>query len=341
MIFVTGGTGLVGSHLLVQLSNRGKSIRALRRKSSEMLLVERVFHLYGTNPETQLNALEWVEGDLLDVAALDEILQDVKEIYHCAAMVSFQPSERIKMMQTNVKGTASLVNAALRKGNISFCHVSSIASLGRDDYGGIVTENTLWKSSKLQSNYAVSKYKSEQEVWRGVAEGLDAVIVNPSVILGPGSWKSGSSELYSLVWKGLRFYTEGITGFVDVRDVASAMVELMEGRHFGQKFIVSAENLSYKQIFTWIAEAMGKRPPSIKVHPWMGEVAWRLLAVLGLFQRKKPAITKETARSSNRNKSFSSEKLIQQCNFRFIPIKSCISDVTQLFLADHRGRQGA
>jgi dihydroflavonol-4-reductase len=336
MIFVTGGTGLVGSHLLVQLSNKGKSIRALRRKHSDLHLVKRVFHLYGSDPEAQLNAIEWVEGNLLDVALLDELLHDVEEIYHCAALVSFQANERLQMMQVNVRGTASLVNAALRKGNISFCHVSSIAALGRDDYGGIVTENTLWKNSRLQSNYAVSKYKSEQEVWRAVAEGLDAVVVNPSVILGPGSWKSGSSELFSLVWKGLRFYTEGVTGFVDVRDVASAMVELMEGRHYGQKFIVSAENLSYRQVFTWIAEAMGKRPPAIKVHPWMGEVAWRLLAVLGLFQRKKPAITKETARSSNRNKSFSSEKLIQQCNFKYIPVKQSIADICHLFLEDHK-----
>jgi dihydroflavonol-4-reductase len=283
---------------------QGKSIRALHRKRSEMRLIERVFHLYGSDPSAQLNAIDWVEGDLLDVSALDEMLRDVEEVYHCAAMVSFQPADRNIMMQTNVIGTANLVNAALRKGDIRFCHVSSVAALGRDENGGITTENTLWKNSKLQSNYAVSKYKSEQEVWRAIAEGLDAVIVNPSVILGPGNWKSGSSELFSLVWKGLRFYTEGITGFVDVRDVAASMIALMDGRHFGQKFIISAENLSYRQVFTWIAEQLEKKPPTIKVEPWMGEIAWRLLIFAGLFMKKKPAITKETARSSNKNKSF-------------------------------------
>lgn len=301
-----------------------------------MHLVERIFHLFASDHEAQLKAIEWVEGDLLDVSALDEMLTDVEEVYHCAAMVSFQPADRNKMMQTNVTGTANLVNAALRKGDIRFCHVSSIAALGRDDNGGTTTENTLWKSSKLQSNYAVSKYKSEQEVWRAVAEGLDAVIVNPSVILGPGNWKSGSSELFSLVGKGLRFYTEGITGFVDVRDVAASMIALMDGRHFGQKFIISAENLSYRQVFTWIAGQLGKKPPAIKVEPWMAEIAWRLIAFAGLFMTKKPAITKETARSSNKNRSFSSEKLIQTCNFNFIPIKQSIADISQLFLEDHK-----
>lgn len=334
MIFVTGSTGLVGAHLLVQLSNSGKTVKALRRNSSDLQFVKRVFSRHASDAENQFNRIVWVEGDLLDVGNLSTLLDDVTEIYHCAAVVSFHPSLHQSMLHTNINGTANLVNAALQKGGIRFCHVSSIAALGRSENNQAVTENALWKNSKDNSAYAISKYGAEREVWRGIAEGLNAVIVNPSVILGPGNWKSGSSELFHLVWKGLKFYTSGITGFVDVRDVVASMIALMQGAHFGERYIVSAENISYKDLFSWIANDLHKRPPTIHVKPWMSEIAWRLMAIKSIFSTKKPAITRETARSSVRKKHYSSEKLIATTGFVFIPIRKSISEICTQFLAE-------
>lgn len=332
MIFITGATGLVGSHVLVQLSNKGHAIRAMKRPTSDLGQARKVFNLYAKDAQSQWELIEWVDGDLNDVCGIDVMLQNVKQVYHCAAMVSFQPSERKQMMQINVSGTANLVNAALKNGSIAFCHVSSIAALGRDEANAAITEDTAWKKSPNQSNYALSKYASEREVWRAMAEGLDAVIVNPSVILGPGNWHSGSSELFSLVWKGLPFYSEGITGFVDVRDVAAAMILLMEQQLYGHRFILSAENLSYKDVFTWMAEGLGKKAPSIKVKKWMGELAWRWYWIIGKITGRKPAITRETARSSNTMRYFSSAKIEQGIGFQFIPIRESIRSISRIFL---------
>lgn len=326
---------MVGSHVLVQLSNKGHAIRALKRPTSDLGQARKVFNRYAKNAIIQWEAIEWVDGDLNDVCGLDILLQGVKQVYHCAAMVSFQPSERKQMMHINVNGTANLVNAALKNGSIAFCHVSSIAALGRDEGNEPVTEDTAWKKSPNQSNYALSKYASEREVWRAMAEGLDAVIVNPSVILGPGNWQGGSSELFSLVYKGLPFYSEGVTGFVDVRDVAAAMILLMEKQLFGHRFILSSENLSYKDVFTWMAEDLGKKAPSIKVKKWMGEVAWRWYWIAGKLTGRKPAITRETARSSNTIKRFSSLKIEQGTGFRFIPMRQSVSDISSVFLQEH------
>jgi dihydroflavonol-4-reductase len=335
MKLVTGATGLVGSHLMVQLSNKGAEIKAMKRSGSDMHLIEKVFSLYALEAEKQLKAIQWVDADLTDITVLEDLMVDVDEIYHCAAIVSFHPSMRRLMLLTNVNGTANLVNAAVHKGNIAFCHVSSIAALGRSENQAMITEENLWKNSGSNSIYSVSKYGAEREVWRGVAEGLNAVIVNPAVILGPGNWKSGSSELFSLVWKGLKFHTSGTTGYVDVRDVASAMVTLMEKKHYGQRFILSAENLSYRQLFSWIARSLGKKEPSIHVKPWMAEIAWRLMAIKGFVMRETPAITRETARTSLVKKSYSSLKLEEAIGFKFIPVEKSINDISKIFLRDH------
>ncbi|GAB1418794.1 NAD-dependent epimerase/dehydratase family protein [Bacteroidales bacterium] len=336
MILITGATGLVGSHLMVELSNIGRPIRAIKRKHSDMSLVEKVFWLYANDPQTQLAGIQWMEGDLTDIAALDELLDGVEQVFHCAAVVSFHPSQIHQMMLTNVKGTANLVNALLHKGNIPLCHVSSIAALGRSETQEEITEGHLWKNSDNNSMYSVSKYAGEREVWRGIAEGLKAMMVNPSVILGPGNWKSGSSELFTLVSKGLKFYTNGSTGYVDVRDVAKSMMLVMEKQLFGERFIVSAGNLTYRQLFSQIALCLGKKPPTVNVSPWMAETAWRVMTVKGFITRSRPAITRETARTSLASKSYSSEKLIKATGIEFIPIEKSITDICRIFIADHR-----
>lgn len=335
MIFVTGATGLVGSHLLVRLSNLNRKVRALRRKTSDLKTVKNIFQRYAQNPEAQFETIEWVEGDLTDIFALEDFLVGVDEVYHCAAIVSFNAVDKKQLFAVNINGTANIVNASLTSGIKKFCYVSSIAAMGSADHPKMIDENSLWKASKRNSVYGISKYGAEREVWRGIAEGLNATIVNPSVILGPGDWKTGSSELFTLVWKGLKFYTLGTKGFVDVRDVAKAMTLLMDGNHFGERFLVSAENLSFKQLFTFIANNLHKKPPSIEAKPWIGAIAWRVLAVTGFISGKKPAITRETARSANNRSAYSSARLINRVGLEYIPIEQSIKDICEIFLQSH------
>lgn len=337
-VLVTGATGLVGSHLLAELSNKNYRIKAIRRASSDLSLVKRIISLYCKNPNETFDSIEWIEGDMLDLLFLESALEGVQTVYHCAAVVSFQPAMRRTMHHFNTKSTSNLVNLLLQKSGITLCHVSSIAALGREEHGLPVTENTLWKSSKNQSAYAVSKYASEREVWRGIAEGLEAVIVNPSVILGPGDWKSGSSELFGLVWRGLDFYTSGKTGYVDVRDVAKAMVQLVENKHFGRRFIISSENMGYREFFKMIAEAFNKRPPRFRIRAWMTEIAWRLVALGRIFSSNMPSVTRETSRSALKRKSYSSERLINTLDFQFIPVEQSIKHIAQLFKEDQQAR---
>jgi dihydroflavonol-4-reductase len=332
MIFVTGATGLVGSHLLLQLATGEKPIRAMKRASSDLGLVEKVFRLDGK--EQLLGRIEWVEADLLDIFSLDDALKGVDEVYHCGAMVSFHPALRKQMQRVNVEGTANLVNACLDAGVKKFCHVSSVAALGRSGEDQVIDEQSLWKTSKRNSAYAISKYGAEKEVWRGIAEGLDAVIVNPSIIFGVGNWNSGSSEMIKLTWKGLRFYTSGINSFVDVRDVAKSMIQLMDGNHFGERFIITSESLPYRQIFTWIATFLGKKPPSIPVTPLMGEIAWRLVAVKGLITGRRPALTRETTRTAAKRYYYSAEKVKKRLGFTFIPVEQSLADTCKVFLSE-------
>jgi len=207
MIFVTGGTGLVGAHLLYELVKDGKKVKALKRETSDLLQVKRTFSFYTDNSEELFNRIEWVNGDLLDYFSFEKLLTGVSVIYHCAAMVSFQAKDRKSMITNNVEGTTNLVNAALEKNVSRICHVSSVAALGRLKNGEPVTENTNWFPSKKVSGYSESKYFSETEIWRGIEEGLDAVIVNPSIIFGPAKWENGSARMFKTIWDGLKFYT--------------------------------------------------------------------------------------------------------------------------------------
>lgn len=207
MILVTGGTGLAGSHLLLELTSQGKQVRALRRKSSKTDFVEHVFHAYAENPGKQLQLINWVEGDVLDIFSLEDAMDGVKQVYHNAAMVSFNPGDRKIMQRVNVEGTANVVNAALGKGVEKLCHISSIAALGRAKQDGITDESTAWITSKHNSYYAISKYNGEREVWRGTAEGLDAVVILPSIILGLADIGNGSMQLFKTIMQGLPFYT--------------------------------------------------------------------------------------------------------------------------------------
>ncbi len=332
MVLVTGGTGFLGAHLLYHLLNEGEDVRALKRSEAQLDVTKVVFSYYHPNPETLLDKIEWVEGDLLDIFSLENAMDGIEEVYHCAAHVSFLPADKDIMMKTNITGTANLVNIALEKKIKKFCHVSSIAAIGRADNDKPINEEVVWKTSKKNSNYAKSKYGAEKEVWRGIEEGLNAVIVNPSVILGPGDLQSGGGKLIRMVRKGFGFYTEGVNGYVDVRDVVKAMYLLMKSDITNERFIVSSENVSYKDIISTIAEYVSKRPPRFKATPLMSEIVWRLVKLQSMITGKKPFITKETAETARNKYYYTSKKLVDALDFEFISVNDSLFDSCELFL---------
>ena len=334
MIIVTGGTGLVGSHLLYELVKSGQPVRAIRRAQSATEVVKKVFAYYSPDAEALFNKIEWFEADLLDVVSLEEAFEGVEQVYHAAAMVSFSPKDAYRIIDENRDSTANIVNLCLEKQVKRLCHVSSIAALGRTKDQAQIDENTTWKNSPNNSKYAISKYESEKEVWRGIEEGLQAVIVNPGIILGPGNWNRGSGRLFGSVWKGVPYYTRGINAFVDVRDVVACMIALMERKVQAERFVITAENKAYKEVFSHIAEALGKKKPSIEIKQWMGEIAWRLDKLRSLLTGKDPMLTRETFRTISNQYFYNNKKVTDLLDFNWISIEQSIADTCRLFLLD-------
>lgn len=342
MIFVSGGTGLVGAHLLLKLVERGENVRALKRNTSNMQEVLKIFSYYTADAQKYFDAIEWVNGDMLDYFSLEEALKGVREIYHCAAVVSFNPKERLRMIANNVEGTANIVNAAIENGVKKICHVSSIAALGKCPDGEAVNEESNWLPGKKVSAYSESKFYSEAEIWRGIEEGLDAVIVNPSIIIGPGCWENSSSRLFKSIWDGMKFYTKGVSGYVDVNDVTRAMMLLMQDEHFesckNQRFLLNAENRSYQDIFFEIADALNKPRPAVFASDLLSGVAWRVLAAWSWVTRKPAAITRDIATGKNEVHRYDGSKIIKNSGFRYSPVSEAVQQTAQILVTEMNSR---
>jgi nucleoside-diphosphate-sugar epimerase len=297
MIFVTGASGLVGSHLIQSLIDKGLLVRALYRQ---------------TIPTFKgAEKVNWIKGDMLEVATLEEAMQGVSHVYHCAAIVSFSPKQAATMLHANVEGTANVVNACIRHEIQKLVYVSSVAALGRIRKGAPVDEHMNWTPETSNSIYGKSKYLAEMEVWRGMGEGLNVAIVNPVIILGAGDWNKGSSEIFKSAYNEFPWYTTGVSGFVDVMDVIDAMQILMQSDVQGQRYIISGANLPYQEIFTRIANGFNKRPPSRRVTPLLAAIVWRLEAVKGFFTGKSPLLTKETAATAQAVVNFDNTKFLK------------------------------
>lgn len=336
MILITGATGLVGSHLLYDLVSAGHNVRALKRQNSNLEQVRKIFSFYTNQIDSLWKRIEWIDGDMLDIFTLEKSLEGITHVYHTAAMVSFDVNDHSKMQSVNVVGTRNLVNICLSKKIKKLCFVSSIAALGVPEEGTkIVTEKTPWRHEDKRSGYSLSKFQSELEIWRGINEGLNAVIVNPSIILGPGQWDKGSSQLFSTVSKGLKYYTKGITGYIDVRDVSRAMIQLMESEISNERFILNSEDLTYRFIFKTIAQSLGVKGPTRYASPLMTEIAWRIASLKRFFQKGSNSFTKETARAAHNTKYYSNQKIKEALNFEFIPITRSINDTMQHYPLKH------
>lgn len=322
MIFVTGGTGLVGSHLLKELVKTNAPVTALYRSAPSSLLTKE-----------ENSRINWVQGDILDVALLEEVMQGVQQVYHCAAIVSFNPSRKSELFKINIEGTANVVNAALNAGVKKLVHVSSVAAMGRIRNNQVINESMYWTPETSNSNYGRSKYLSELEVWRGMAEGLPAVIVNPTIIFGAGDWDLSSTKIFKTAYDEFPWYTEGRSGFVDVRDVVKAMMLLMQSNVASERFIISAENVLYRDVFNYMARAFGKRPPHKKVTPFIASLVWRLEWLKSRMGNKEPLLTRETARTAQASVQFDNGKFLRQFpDFRYIPVAQSIADTCNEFV---------
>lgn len=325
MILVTGGTGFVGSYLIRLLVQHGYHVRALRRADSAMHLVHDV-----------ADRVEWVEADVTDLVALEEAFEGVTQVCHCAAMVSFHPRDVRRMMQVNVDGTANIVNLCLHFGVRKLVHVSSIAAIGRSKERKHLDEKSPWVQSKVTSQYAISKYQGEQEAWRGHAEGLDVAIVNPAIILGSGYWNVGSGRFFQQVNDGLKFWPVGRSGFVDVRDVAQFMLLLLGNNISGERYILNAGNISYREFFQHVARSIDARPPAIKVTPLLAEVAWRVEWVKEKLLGATPVVTRDSARSSVSQFFYGNEKSLSVPDFTYRPLETTIRETGAQFLESVR-----
>ncbi|OFX88074.1 MAG: hypothetical protein A2W99_11005 [Bacteroidetes bacterium GWF2_33_16] len=330
-ILVTGGTGLVGSHLLYELVSKGSFVRALIRDKASIEKVRKVFSYYSNNENNLIDTIEWIKGDILDIVSLEEAFENISIVYHCAAVVSFNNKNKSALLKTNIEGTENIVNLCIEKQIEKLCYVSSVAAIGSTDNGDLVSEKEMWIPADNHSLYSISKFKSEMEVWRGVQEGLNAVIVNPSIILGPGFWETGSGEIFKKASKGMLFYTLGKTGFVDVRDVTSAMIQLTESNISGERFILNSENHSYKDLFTEITEAYGVKSPRFNAGKKLMNLAYYIDSLLSAVGIKKQEITKSIVKSSLNSTNYTNNKIKETLGFEFITIKESIRFAVEKF----------
>ena len=320
---VTGASGLVGVYLIRELLKKNEQVTAIYRTKIPSAL--------SSTEQAQVN---WVQGDILDVVFLAEVMEGCDKVYHCAGLVSFSPRKVKELYKINVDGTANVVNACLAAGIKKLIHVSSVASLGRKRNGQTVTENVKWDENANPSVYGKTKYLGELEVWRGIAEGLDAAIVNPVIILGKTDWHTGSGATFKNAFNEFPWYTEGSSGFVDAEDVAKAMVLLMESSITAERFILSAENWTYRDLFTAMANGFGKKPPSRKVTPFLAALVWRLEAIKGWLTGQDPLLTKETAETAQQTVKFDNSKIIQALpGFSFKPLAKTIEECCAYYMS--------
>lgn len=333
MILVTGGTGLVGSHLLAHLAQKNDSIRAIYRTEKSLESVRKVFGYYSKEVDVLFSKIEWLQADITDVPSMIPAFEGIVHVYHCAALISFDPADYIEMRKVNIHGTAIVANLSIESGVKKLCYVSSIAAIGDDPHKKVVDEENEWNGNQNNHGYAITKYGAEMEIWRASQEGIDVIIVNPGVIFGSGFWNSGSGELFSQVNQGFQFYSEGVTGFVGVEDVVKAMNQLMESDIKNERFILTSEDKSFKEVLFEIADNLNKKRPSMKVKLWQAGLFWRWEWLISKLTSKKPRMTKYSARSLDDKTYYSSKKLETALHFEFEKIDKVIEKTSKNFLS--------
>ncbi|WP_108804893.1 NAD-dependent epimerase/dehydratase family protein [Aquimarina sp. Aq107] len=336
MILVTGATGLVGTHLLIKLVEEKHQVRALYRTIDKKEYAKNIF-VQCCKPEDKnaFDTIDWVQGDLNDIPNLTNAFDGITHVYHCAAMISFNPSHYKKLRKTNIQGTANIVNLSLIHNIQKLCYVSSIATISENNLQKPINETSEWNPEISDSVYAITKYGAEMEVWRGTQEGLDTVIVNPGIIIGRGFYNSGSGYLFKKIHKGMKFYTTGTTGYVAVNDVVKIMHRLMNSEIKNQRYILVSENLSFKSAFSMIAKALNKPTPKKKVSPFLMKVAFYLQKFSHIFFRTKRTIFKSSIKSAFSNSFYENDKIKKELTYSFTPMEKAIETTASFFQKQH------
>ncbi|AVR45235.1 NAD-dependent epimerase [Christiangramia fulva] len=335
MILVTGGTGLVGAHLLFELTRKYDTIRATKRHSSDLQAVRKVFAYYTTAAEADLlfEKIEWITADINDIPALTEAFKEISIVYHCAALISFDPSDEKKLRRINIEGTANIVNFCIANNIKKLCYVSSVAALGSIPKQDMTDEKLNWNPEENHNDYAISKYGAEIEVWRGSQEGLEVVIVNPGIILGPGFWNNGSGEIFSRIDKGLKYHFPKVSGFVGVQDVVKAMITLTESEISNEKFILVSENLSFETVLKNVARYIHKPEPHKRLKKWMIATGW-IFQKIGSWFGRKQEITRESINGLYENNFYDNSKIKQAIDLKFTPINKVLKETAEIYLQE-------
>ncbi|WP_298416992.1 NAD-dependent epimerase/dehydratase family protein [uncultured Kordia sp.] len=332
MILITGGTGLVGAHLLAHLVQTEQRIKAIYRTENKLDAVKNVFTYYFDDVDYFYDKIEWLQADVTDVPSLETAFSKVTHVYHAAALISFDPKDFDMLRKVNIQGTANIVNLCVAHGVKKLCFVSSIAAVGENEDPTIpITEETHWNPEVDNSVYAISKYGSEMEVWRGSQEGLDIVIVNPAIILGAGFWRTGSGSLFRKIDQGLKYYTKGILSYVDVQDVVTVMIQLMESNIKNERFVLVAENWSLEKFTKTMAKALDVKPPTKEASSFLIGIGWRMDWLRQFFTGKHRKLTKQTAKSIQSQSFFDSSKIQNALNFKFKPLEETIERVSKRY----------
>jgi len=334
MILVTGGTGLVGAHLLYSLINSGEKVRAIHRKSSDLEAVKNVFSYYTNEPDLLFDKIEWMVADITDVPSLTPVFKDIDYVYHCAAYISFNPRHFLVLKKVNVEGTANIVNFSLAEKVKKLCYISSIATLGKSANGGLITEETEYNPEDDNSVYSITKHEAEMEVWRGTQEGLDAVIVHPGVILGEGIWSSASGGILRTVSKGVKYYTTGGVGMVDVQDVAKVMILLMNSLIKNEHYILVSENISYREFLSKIALSLNKKAPSKPIKKWVMLVFTYIDWFSNKLFRTKRKLLKATVSTLYKTRTYDGTKIEKEIDFKYKSYQKTIERVSRNYLRD-------
>ncbi len=329
MILITGGTGIVGAHLLYFLLKENKVVRAIHRRSSDIHSVKKVFALYTSEVDILFNKIDWVEADITNIPDLTAAFENVTQVYHCAAFINFNPAKYNILKKVNVEGTANIVNLCLAKNIRKLCHVSSVATFGKVPAGQLINEGTPWNPDEKNNVYSITKYGAEMEVWRGTQEGLDAIIVNPGIIFGISPNNDGSGIITKLGSRGISYYPSGGMGVVDVKDVVKAMIMLMDSEINNEQYILVAENVTYQEILSKFSILYGKKPPTKKLSKplmiFFSQMDWLSSKIF----RTKRKLTRATVNSMFSISWYDSSKIKEQLGFQFTPLENTLKGIVK------------
>jgi nucleoside-diphosphate-sugar epimerase len=331
---VIGATGILGSHVVLKLLQNNQPVIACKQKTSDIKKVEKLFSYYDNHYKQLFQKINWVDVDISDIFSIEEALEGISNVYNCSGFVSFNKNDREKLYKINEGGTANIVNACLHKKIAALCHVSSIATVNNSDYTLPLNETVFWKFSGKESDYAISKYNGERQVWRGVEEGLNAVIINPGVILSSGFWNQSSSKLFDVCYKGNKYYTEGTAGYIAAQDVAGSMIDLVAKKLFSNRYILIENNYSFKEIFDEIHTHLKQPKPSINAGKKMLQFARIMDVIICAFSNKQPQITKPLISSALNHQLYSNAKIKAVSLKAFLPVNQVIEKICADFMAD-------